>query len=204
MNKTQWLDWAKEIQTIAQNGLAYTENPFDRERYERLRAISVEILNNYTDISTEKLTALFAGETGYQTPKVDVRGAVVIDGRILLVKERIGGGWSLPGGWADTGLSVKQNVAKEMREEAGLLVRPKRLVAVYDWLKDRPDAPFSMYKIVMLCQSLGGVFVPNDETEEARYFAPDQLPELSHKVSPEMIELCIKADRYYEFEPVID
>lgn len=200
----KWLKWARELQAMAQNGLAYTKNPFDIERYERLRDLSVEILNEYTEAGTEKIRDLFCNEVGYQTPKVDVRGAVIEDGRILLVKERLEGKWSLPGGWADVGLSVKDNVEKEMREEAGLIVKATRLVSVQDWLKSRKNAPFSLYKMTMLCDKQGGAFEANIETEEAGYFAMDKLPPLTHKVSTELLTMCFEAAAQPDWSPRVD
>lgn len=132
----KWLIWARTLQAEAQSGLAYAKNPFDIERYERMRDLSVEIMNEYSQAGADRVRKMFAGESGYQTPKVDVRGAVVEGGKILLVQEKLNGGrWSLPGGWADVGLSVRQNIEKEVREEAGLNARATRLVAIYDWLK---------------------------------------------------------------------
>lgn len=189
----KWLTWARQIQALAQSGLAYSKNPFDIERYEQLRELSVEIVNDYTEAGTEKVRDLFANETGYQTPKVDVRGAVILNNKILLVKEHIEQAWSLPGGWADVGLSVIENVEKEVREEAGLVVKAGKLVAVYDWLKSKPMAPFSLYKLVVLCKPIGGKFTPNIETDESGYFSPDNLPPLSHKVSTDLIEKCFEA-----------
>ncbi len=121
----KWLAWAKQLQSIAQAGLTYSTNKYDRERFEQIREMSVDILNNYTDAGEEKIRDLFCFETGYQTPKVDVRGAIFRQDTILLVKESIDGCWSMPGGWADIGLSVKENIEKEAREEAGLHVVAK-------------------------------------------------------------------------------
>ena len=154
----KWLIWARTLQAEAQSGLAYAKNPFDIERYERMRDLSVEIMNEYSQAGADRVRKMFAGESGYQTPKVDVRGAVVEGGKILLVQEKLNDGrWSLPGGWADVGLSVRQNIEKEVREEAGLNARATRLVAIYDWLKSIHEAPFSMYKIIMLCETDGGL-----------------------------------------------
>ena len=130
--ETKWLSWAKRLQSIAQAGLTYSKDKYDIERFQQIRDISIEILNEYTEISNEKIKDLFCNETGYQTPKVDIRGAVFKDGKILLVKESIDGRWSLPGGWAEVNLSVKENVIKELREETGLNVVPKRLIEVLD------------------------------------------------------------------------
>lgn len=202
----KWLSWAKQIQAHAQNGLAYAQNPFDRERYQQLRDLSVEIMQHYTEAGCDTITDLFCNETGYQTPKVDVRGAVFKDGKVLLVKERQDGKWSLPGGWADIGLSVKENVKKEVLEEAGMTVEPIRLVAILDWIKEehRCACPFSMYKIFMLCNLVGGAYQENIETEDAQFFGMDELPELTHKISKEAIEMCYQAWCKPYWQPVVD
>ncbi|WP_329886039.1 NUDIX hydrolase [Pseudoramibacter faecis] len=201
----RWLIWARTLQAEAQSGLAYAKNPFDIERYERMRDLSVEIMNEYSQAGADRVRKMFAGESGYQTPKVDVRGAVVEDGKILLVQEKLNDGrWSLPGGWADVGLSVKQNIEKEVREEAGLNARATRLVAIYDWLKSIHEAPFSMYKIIMLCETDGGHFAENSETADAAFFTPDALPPLTHKISEEMIAWCLAAAADPCWQPRID
>ena len=125
--KEKWLEWAMEIQSIAQAGLTYGHDEFDKERYERLREISAEILAYKTDMTVEKVKDLFCNETGYQTPKVDTRAAVFEDGKILLVHEK-NGRWSLPGGWCDVDQSVAENTVKETVEEAGLEVKPTKLM----------------------------------------------------------------------------
>jgi ADP-ribose pyrophosphatase YjhB (NUDIX family) len=202
----QWVKWAQTLQAEAQSGLAYATNPFDIERYERLRALSVEIMNTYTEAGMDKVRTMFASETGYQTPKIDVRGAVVKNGKILLVQEKLNEDrWSLPGGWADVGLSLKENIEKEVREEAGLEVVATRLVAIYNWLKSYVDAPFSMYKMVMLCEPEGaGHFVDNAETENVAYFSLGELPPLTRKVSRDLIVRCLSASKDWDYEPYIE
>ena len=202
----QWVKWAQKLQAEAQSGLAYATNPFDIERYERLRDLSVEIMNTYTDAGMEKVRTMFANETGYQTPKIDVRGAVVKNGKILLVQEKLNEDrWSLPGGWADVGLSLKENIEKEVREEAGLEVKATRLVAIYNWLKSYVDAPFSMYKMVMLCEPVGeGHFVDNAETENVAYFSLGELPPLTRKVSRDLIVRCLSASKDWDHTPYIE
>ena len=126
MNKPlKWLEWAKQIQAVAQTGLAYSRDVYDLERFEQLRALSVEIMREYTNVETELLTALFAGEDGYATPKVDVRGVIFQENQILLVREKAEGEWSLPGGWADIGLSPSEIAVKEVREESGRARQPE-------------------------------------------------------------------------------
>ncbi len=200
----KWLTWAKQLQAMAQSGLAYTDNKYDMERYEQMRDLSVEIMDHYTEAGEEKIRELFCNETGYQTPKVDVRGAVFKDDAILLVKESLDGRWSMPGGWADVGLSICQNVEKEMVEEAGLVVKATRLVGIFDWLKSKKCTPFSIYKAFMLCEVKGGNFVPNIETEAAEYFPLDQLPPLSHRINEEMVALCHAAKEDPAWIPQVD
>ena len=128
----KWLTWAKRLQSIAQAGITYSKDKYDIERFQEIRDISSEILSNYTDLSNEKVKDLFCNETGYQTPKVDVRCAIFINDKILLVKENLDNKWSLPGGWAEVNLSIKENAIKESFEEAGINVKPKKLIALLD------------------------------------------------------------------------
>ena len=139
MNKNEkWLEWAIELQSLAQAGLTYGKDVYDRDRYERIRDISAEILSYKTDISVEKVKNLFCNEIGYQTPKLDTRAAVFEHEKILLVKEN-NGKWSLPGGWVDVNLSVKENTVKEVKEESGLDVTADRIIAIQD--RDRHNLP---------------------------------------------------------------
>jgi ADP-ribose pyrophosphatase YjhB (NUDIX family) len=200
----KWLDWARQLQAMAQSGLAYCDNKYDIERYQQMRDLSVEIMEHYTEAGEDKIRDLFCGETGYQTPKVDVRGAVFKEDAVLLILESQDGRWSLPGGWADVGLSLKENVQKEMREEAGLDVEPTRLVGIFDWLKSKKAAPFAIYKAFMLCDSKGGAFEQNIETEASGFFKLDELPPLSHRVTRETLELCYQALKDPNWQPVVD
>ena len=115
----KWLQWAVELQSIAQAGLFYGKDKFDRERYEQIRTIAAEMISYKTEIPVEKVKDLFCNEEGYQTPKLDARAAIFEGEKVLLVKEN-NGTWSLPGGWVDVDISVKENVIKEVKEEAGL------------------------------------------------------------------------------------
>ena len=117
----KWLQWAVELQALSQTGLFFTKDNFDRERYEKIRLIAADIIANYTELPIQKVQELFCNETGYQTPKLDTRAAIFQDEKILLVKEK-NGTWSLPGGWVDVNVSVKENTIKEVKEEAGLEV----------------------------------------------------------------------------------
>ena len=133
----KWLQWAIEIQAIAQAGLTYGRDAYDKERYARLREIAAEMVASQTELPVEKVRGLFCNETGYQTPKVDTRAAVFQKDRILLVQEA-NGTWSLPGGWCDVNRSVAENTVKETLEEAGLRVREERLIAVQDRNRHNP------------------------------------------------------------------
>ncbi len=177
----RWLAWAREIQAIGQTGLAFTKDAYDRERYERLRDIAAHMMAETAGADPAFVASLFAGETGYATPKIDVRGAVFVDGKILLVRERADAGrWTLPGGWADVNRSPSEAVSAEVREEAGLDVRPVKLAALYDRTRHpHPPLPFHIYKLFFLCEITGGVPAPGPETEGVDFFGPDALPELS-------------------------
>ena len=139
-----WLNWAVELQSIAQSGLFYSKDVYDLERFTRIREIAAEMVSHQTELSFEKVTDLFCGETGYQTPKLDSRAAIFKEDAILLVREN-NGKWSLPGGWVDAGLSVGENTVKEVKEEAGLDVTVEKLIAVQD--RDKHNLPIYAYKI---------------------------------------------------------
>ena len=176
-----WLDIAKELQAIAQTGLTFTENKYDAERYQMIRDISVRILHEYTDTPIEKIKGVFAFETGYQTPKVDIRGVVFRNNKILMIKEDVDGKWTLPGGWADIGLSPFEIAKKEVYEEAGLEVTPERLLAVYDKAKDadHPQDYYHIYKLFILCSDSGGEVKTGMETTDVGWFTLDTIPPLS-------------------------
>lgn len=178
--KYNWLDMAKRLQAMAQSGLAYCSNPYDKERYEELRNISADIVASYTELDGEMVRELFCNETGYQTPKVDIRGVVFQHGKILMVREKLDGVWALPGGWADIGFSPGEIAVKEIQEEAGLVVRPVRLLAVYDKkCHPHPPSPYHVYKMFILCEILGGTAAAGMETSEVGFFHAEELPELS-------------------------
>lgn len=204
--KEKWLEWATRLQSIAQAGLTFGENRYDLDRYNQIRAISVEILREYTGISYEKIENLFTSETGYQTPKVDIRASVIRDNKILMVKEKIDGAWSLPGGWADVNTSVSESAARECLEEAGALVRPERIIAIHqaDRHYDFPY-PYTVYKIFVECSLVEINFRENTETLEAGFFAPGSLPPLStERNTREQIEMCFGAGKKEVFEALFD
>ena len=189
-----WMRWAQELQSIAQCGLAYARDVYDVERYERIREISAEMLSHQTEIPLARVKEVFCNETGYQTPKLDPRAAIIEDGRILLVQER-DGLWSLPGGWVDVDQSIRGNTIKEVREEAGLEVLPLRLIALHDRNRhNRPAYIHGICKVFVLCQRLGGQFQPNSETVASGFFTQDALPPLAEsKNTVDQIRLCFCA-----------
>ena len=189
-----WLTWAIEIQSIAQNGLAYCKNIYDIERYERLRDIAAEMLSYKTDIPVEKVKSLFCHEQGYQTPKIDSRAAIFKHDKILLVQEN-DGLWSLPGGWVDVLETIDSNTVKEVKEEAGLDVKPRFLIAIHAQHKrNYPPFAYRVLKAFVMCELLGGKFQHNSETLQSAYFALDELPEMNNeKNTKEQVELCFQA-----------
>ncbi len=186
----KWLDWAQKLQAIAQNGLAFTENPFDVERFEKISQIATEIIATHTDTEQSFISDLFAGDVGYATPKIDVRGAVFRDDKILLVQEKFDGLWTLPGGWADIGESPSEAVTKEVFEESGYKTRAVKLLAVYDRIKQgHPPFPYHLYKLFFLCEITGGAPKTSLETDAVEFFAEDEIPELSFgRVLPQQIK----------------
>ena len=191
----KWLKWAIEIQSLSQIGLTYTKDVYDRERYQRLREISAEMLAEKTEVSIEKVKDLFCHETGYQTPKLDTRAAIFRNNKILLVHEN-NGTWSLPGVWCDVLESVKSNTEKEVREETGLNVKAVKIISIQDRNKhNKPVYAYGVCKIFVLCEVINGKFVENIETTEIRYFSLQDLPHnlAEEKTNKEQIEMCFKA-----------
>lgn len=201
----KWLEWAVELQSLAQAGLTYGKDVYDKERYERIRDISAEMMASKTDISVEKIKTLFCNETGYQTPKLDTRAAIFKKGKILLVREN-NGKWSLPGGWVDVNTSVKDNIIKETKEESGLDVNVDKIIAIQDRAKHNlPVYAYGICKIFALCSVIGGKFEENIETTGFQYFSENELPELAtEKNNKEQIAMCFKAYQSNHWETLFD
>ena len=202
----KWLKWAIEIQSLAQAGLAYTNNVYDIERYERLREIAAEIIEEKSNISLEKVKDLFCNENGYQTPKIDTRAAIFKDEKILLTHEN-NGTWSLPGGWCDVLESVASNTIKEVKEETGLDVETIKIIAVQDRNKhNKPIYAYGVCKIFVLCNVIGGEFIENIETTEIKYFSLDEIPNnlAEEKTNNEQIEMCFKAYKDEKWQTQFD
>jgi ADP-ribose pyrophosphatase YjhB (NUDIX family) len=202
----KWLHWAKELQSIAQAGLTFSGTDYDRDRYQKIRDLSVEIINEYTEIDQKKIRDLFASETGYQTPKVDIRASVINDGRVLLVKEKADGRWSMPGGWADVNSSPSESAVRECLEEAGAKVLPKRIIAIHVANRHNiSELPYTIYKIIIECELVEKVFIENTETLGAEFFDPAALPPLSEsRTTAEQIRLCFEAKKQKQFETIFD
>jgi len=202
----KWLNWAVELQSLAQAGLFYTKDPFDKERYARIREITAEMLSAKTGVSVEKVKDIFCTDTGYQTPKLDTRSAIFNDrGQILLVQEN-DGRWSLPGGWVDVNVSVTENAAKEVLEEAGLQVKVDRVIAIQDREKhNKPIYAYKVCKIFLHCTVLSGAFQENIETVGSAYFDRTALPPLSEeKNNWEQVEMCFDAHAARHWETPVD
>ncbi len=202
----QWLEWAKRIQALSQSGLTFSKDIYDIERYEELRKISVEIMSEYTELEMNKIMDLFTNETGYQTPKVDVRGVVFRNQQILMVKENIDDKWALPGGFCDIGLSPSENVVKEIKEESGYDVLPIRLLALLDKNKHpHPPEPYHYYKIFILCEIIGGEATVGIETNNIQFFSEHNLPQLSTNRNTEsQIKTLFEFLRTPEKETLLD
>jgi ADP-ribose pyrophosphatase YjhB (NUDIX family) len=179
-DEPQWLRVVRELRAIAQTGLAFSTDRFDRQRYERLRELTASLLALKSDADSSVILDLLQQDIGYGTPKVDVRGAAFIDGRILMVREVSDGKWTLPGGWADVNQTAAECVVREIAEESGFQARALKLAAVRDYqTHNRPGAVDSIYKMFFLCEITGGAARPSEETSEVAFFSRDALPPLS-------------------------
>ncbi len=175
-----WLTVGRELRSIAQIGLTFCRDPFDRQRYERIQELAAAVIATGSGRSDPGLLDYLRHDTGYATPKVDVRAAAFADGRVLLVREASDGAWSLPGGWADVNDSPAEAAVREVFEESGFEARAVKLAAVYDFRKrNRPHHLDAIYKLFFICELTGGKAAPSIETTEAAFFAPGELPALS-------------------------
>jgi ADP-ribose pyrophosphatase YjhB (NUDIX family) len=195
MIKEQMLEEIKRLKAIAETGLLYCKNEYDRERYEEVADISFRLLSGITGYDTDLLTIALPAAKDYPTAKVDIRAFILsADGKVLLVKEIVDGRWSLPGGWADVGYSPKETVIKECKEETGLDVVPERLLAVFDKrLHAHPPQPFYVYKMFFYCKAVSTNLIKGFDVLDIGYFDVADLPELSQdRVLKSQIELLYK------------
>ncbi len=207
MDAFKWLEWGQRLQAIAQTGLSYCKDPFDIQRYEEIRRIAAEVLAAGASLpDARQALELFKGEVGYATPKVDVRAAAFRDGRILLVRERSDGFWTLPGGWADVGESPSVAAAREAKEESGYDVVVRKVAAVYDRnLHGHPPIPFHTYKLFFLCDVTGGAPSEGLETDGVSFFDEGNLPPLSlSRVTPAQIAHLFGHYRHPEWPTSFD
>lgn len=172
----RWLDWAREIQALAQTGNTYSENHWQTQRYERLMEISAEMIGAHSDLPVASIVEDFNAQLGYATPKLDVRGAVFKNGKLLMVEEILDGGWTMPGGWADVGDTPTGAVEREVWEESGFIVKAYKLVGVYDANRVGPLQLYHAVKLVYLCDITGGEATSSDETSAVKFFAEDEIP----------------------------
>ncbi|MEL7036531.1 MAG: NUDIX hydrolase [Cyanobacteria bacterium J06592_8] len=193
----QWIEWARALQAIAQTGLHFCEGEYDAERYRQIREIAADMFADHTNTKKEEIVDLFAQEYGYATPKVDVRGVVFQNSKILMVREVLDNHrWTLPGGWADVNETPSEAVTREVFEESGFETKVVKLLAVYDRTKQghQPPMPYHAYKMFFLCEIIGGEAKSSYETSEVGFFAEDNIPELSvSRVLPHQIQ------RFFEY-----
>ena len=184
----KWMEWAQEIFSLSQSGLTYSGNEYDVERYKRLQEITAEMIASQSEIEMELVLKSFSMQAGYITPKVDVRGAVIKDGKILLIQERADDWWAMPGGWADLGNSPASVAEREVWEESGYRVKAEKVLAVIDANRIEPFEFYHAYKIIFLCTLLDGEPRTSYETLAVDFFDPNQLPPLSiYRTNEDMI-----------------
>jgi len=176
----KWLTIAREIQQLAQTGAAFAETGYEKDRYKRLNEITAEIIEHHTTLEKESVAKVFMEHPGYATPKIDVRAAVIKDGKILLVQEFTDNCWAMPGGWADVGDVPSEVASRECKEESGFDVKPIKVIGVYDANRVGGKLEFfHAFKIIFLCELLDGEATPSDETLDVRFFDFNDLPALS-------------------------
>lgn len=208
-SQSLWYKLGSEIGAIAQNGLAFCHDIYDKERYERLMQISSVILASHSNIEASNLCSHMLCEVGYQTPKIDTRAAVFNSkGQILMVQEKTGF-WTLPGGYCDSNESLVSNTLKELREEAGFSAHIKSLIAILVRNKHNiPSMPFGMLKVFMLGVCPQGEFVANSETIACKFFAKDELPKDNElrlsTITKEQLDMCFNAYESKNFSPIIE
>jgi len=176
LHPPRWLEWAQEIQALSQTSSHYSENEYQRGRCQRLLEISAEIISECGNLEYPILVNAFQAQIGYATPRIDVRGAVFRNNKLLLVRERVDGGWTMPGGWADVGNLPSMAVEREVWEEAGFHVIAQKVIGVYDANRTGPMEVFHAYKLVFFCEIIDGTARPSDETSEVDFFGSHEIP----------------------------
>lgn len=194
MPNAELLNLIKRLKSISDIGMLYAGNNYDKERYAELGQISFEMLHQLTGQEIKSLKNVFAENKDYPTAKVDVRGLIIADNKVLLVKEMADNKWSLPGGWADIGYSPKEVIAKECKEETGLDVVPEKLLAVFDKkFHPHPPQPFYVYKMVFYCKVVSTIIDKGFDVLDVQYFDINALPELSEeRILKSQLEMLFK------------
>lgn len=200
----KWLEWAVEIQALAQAGLYYSSIDYDIERFERLREIANEMLEYKSEISKDKIKEIFSSETGYQTPKLATKAAIFKENKILMVKENTGI-WTLPGGWCDVDCSLAENTIKEAKEEAGIDIEIDYIIGITYSGKDEKIDALKITTTFFKCNYLGGEFKENIETIDSGYFSFEELQNLNvGKVSMRQLKMCFDANETDNWKVVLD
>jgi len=176
----RWLKWAREIQQLSQTGLAFAVTDYEKQRYKRLTEITAEIVAHHTSLEKDSVEKVMMKQPGYATPKIDVRAAVMRDNKILLIQEISDERWAMPGGWADVGDIPSEVAVRETKEESGYDVKPTKVIGVFDANRLGGQLEFfHAFKIVFLCELIGGEAATSDETQDVSFFSFDDLPPLS-------------------------
>jgi len=176
----QWLEWAREIQQLSQTGLAFAITDYEKKRYKRLIELTAEMVDYSTQLDKPAVEKVLMEQLGYATPKIDVRAAVINENKILLVQERTDNMWAMPGGWADVGDFPSQVAIRETKEESGFDVKPRKVAGVYDANRTGGRLEFfHAFKIVFLCDLIGGEARASNETIDVKFFSFEELPPLS-------------------------
>lgn len=174
------LNWARKVQAIAQTGLTFTQDPYDRERFLQLQDLAAELVSAELEIPLGQAKSFWKGDDGYATPKVDVRGAVFKGDQVLLVRELSDGKWSMPGGWVDVNDAPSEAVVREIFEESGYRAKALKLAALVDRNRHpHPPSVNHIYKLFFLCEITGGSPTVSNETDGVDFFPVTALPELS-------------------------
>jgi len=205
--KLDWFEIAKKLKTISQAGKNFAKDHYELQRHQDIEQIAAEIIANHSNLNSEQTKYILQQDTGYPTPKVDCRGVIFKDDKILMVKEIADGGWTLPGGWCDIDMTASENVTREVFEESGYETKPVKLLALFD--RDRqghtPPYPFSIYKIFFLCDIIGGSPKTSSETSDVKFFAQNEIPLLSKaRTLPHELDLFFKQHKEGKYQTHFD
>jgi len=206
--ESKYLEWARKLQALVQTGIHFNNNPFDQERYREIQQIADEMMAEHYSMTPGEVHEFHRQETGYATPKVVVRGVVFKEDAILMVREKMDGRWTLPGGFADVNEPPSLAVEREIFEESGYLAKCIKLLGIYDQRLNPhiPPFPFHVYKLFFLCEFKGGEAKPSIETLEINFFKETEIPEdLSRtRASRDEILRCFEQYRHPDWPTQFD